>query len=161
GSEFVVRLPLPPKYVADSLAPAQNDRPVQSATTRRILVVDDNRDAAESLATLLRMLGNSVRLAHDGPGALVLAKDFRPDVVLLDIGLPGMSGYDVCRKLRQQTGSQDVLYIAQTGWGQEEDRRRSREAGFDYHLVKPVDFGALEELLASRRPASSNSEHTP
>ena len=114
---------------------------------RRILVVDDNVDAAESLALLLQMAGHQSRTAHDGPGPIAATDAFRPEVVLLDIGLPGMDGYEVARLLRERAGAEKLLLIAQTGYGQEEDRRRSRKAGFDAHLVKPVDPGALQVLL--------------
>jgi signal transduction histidine kinase/DNA-binding response OmpR family regulator len=115
--------------------------------SHRVLIVDDNVDAADSLAMLLRLQGQDVQVAHDGPSALEMAAAYRPEIVFLDIGLPGMDGYEVCRQLRQQPGMDKVRLIALTGWGQEEDRRRSREAGFDEHLVKPVDPAALEELL--------------
>jgi CheY-like chemotaxis protein len=110
-------------------------------------VVDDNRDGAESLAALLRHFGNDVRTAHDGRLGLEVAAAYRPDVVLLDIGLPGMDGLEVCRRLRVRSGDQPLI-VALTGYGQEADRRRSREAGFDAHLVKPADLEALQELLA-------------
>ena len=115
---------------------------------RRILVVDDNRDAADSLAMLLRMMGNEVHTAHDGLEAVGAAAAFQPDVVLLDIGLPKLNGYEAARRIREQAGGSDMVLIALTGWGQEEDRRRSKEAGFDHHLTKPVEFAALQKLLA-------------
>lgn len=114
----------------------------------RILVVDDNEDAADSLATLLALKGHEVRTTYDGAGALETAATFRPDVVLLDIGLPGMSGHEVARRLREQAQLGHVVLIAVTGWGQDEDRRRSQEAGFDHHLVKPVHPEELDRLLA-------------
>jgi CheY-like chemotaxis protein len=114
----------------------------------RILVVDDSRDEAESLAMLLNLMGSDVRVAHDGPAALEAMSSYQPAVVLLDIGMPGMDGYEVARRARRQPGLKDVTLIALTGWGQEEDRRRCREAGFDHHLVKPVDLEALQALLA-------------
>ena len=109
--------------------------------------MDDNRDAATSLAMLLRMLGNDVQTANDGPTALKLLESFHPQVVLMDLGMPGMSGFDVARQARAIPHCQDAVFIALTGWGQDEDRRRSRDAGFDHHLLKPVNFGALEVLL--------------
>ena len=115
---------------------------------RRILVVDDNQDAAESLAMLLRMGGHEVMVAHDGHQALAIAAIERPGVVLLDIGLPGMDGYEVCRRVRQQ-GLADAQIIAMTGYGQDRDRERSREAGFDTHTVKPVEIQELMQLLAA------------
>ena len=99
------------------------------------------------MARLLKLLGHDVRVAHDGPEALEAAREHRPEVVLLDIGLPGMDGYEVAARLRQEECCQDAVIIAVSGYGQEEDRRRSREAGFDHHLVKPVDFDALIVLL--------------
>jgi len=117
-------------------------------TPRRILVVDDNVDNAESIRLLFQLAGHQVRTAYNGHDALAAACAFRPEVVLLDIGLPGMDGYEVARRLREAAGGKKMLLIAQTGYGQEEDRRRSREAGFYAHLVKPVDPGALKALLA-------------
>lgn len=118
-------------------------RPASSASTR-VLVVDDNEDAADSLATLLDVMGYEVRVAYDGPEAIVAADAFHPEVGLLDIGLPRLSGYDIARHIRSTRG-EDVLLVAITGWGQEEDRRRAREAGFDHHFTKPAD---LERLMA-------------
>ena len=118
----------------------------------RVLVVDDNRDSAETVALLLELAGHQTRMAHDGQEALDMATTFRPDVVLLDIGLPKMSGYDVCRRLREQPWSSDALIIAMTGWGQTDDLRRSAHAGFDHHCVKPVDHDALTALILQARP---------
>jgi CheY-like chemotaxis protein len=118
-------------------------------------VVDDNVDAAESLALLLRMMGQVVRTVHDGVSALEAAESFPPDVVLLDIGLPRMDGYEVARQLRQR-GPADALLVAVTGYGQDADLTRSREAGFDRHLVKPVDPGTLAELFSSFRRADGD-----
>jgi CheY-like chemotaxis protein len=117
---------------------------------RRILVVDDNVDAAESFASLLRLMDNDVRTAADGPAALRIAAEYRPDLVLLDIALPGMNGYDVARALRRELGDGRTLIVAVTGYGGQQDKRRSAEAGFDAHLVKPTDIGTLEEFVASR-----------
>ena len=114
----------------------------------RILVVDDNKDSADSLGMLLRLKGNDIRTAHDGLEAVEVAETFRPELVLLDIGLPKLNGYDVARRIRQQPWGRDVILVALTGWGQDEDRRRSQEAGFNFHIVKPVELAALEELLA-------------
>ena len=126
--------------------------PATQAVRRRILLVDDLVEVAEDMASLLReAFGHEVRTAHDGPSALQLAAEYRPELVLLDIGLPGMNGYELARRLRQQPGLGDVVLVALTGWGQEEDQRRSREAGFDAHLVKPVERSALTALLASAR----------
>lgn len=116
---------------------------------RRILVVDDNRDSASTLAILLRLMGNVTQTANDGLEAVELASEFRPDVVLLDIGLPKLDGYEACRRIRQQPGGADIVVVAVTGWDQDEDRVRTSEAGFDHHLVKPVDQATLAEILAS------------
>jgi two-component system CheB/CheR fusion protein len=148
GSEFVVRLPVAaePDVTDRSSRPAAPEPP-----RRRILVVDDNQDVAQSLAMLLEMLGHELGVAHDGPGALETAERMRPEVVLMDISLPGMDGYEVARRMRQLPASDGALLVALTGWAQEDDRRRSAEAGFDKHLVKPVDLTTLQELLASVR----------
>jgi|SRR5690349_7767395 CheY-like chemotaxis protein len=122
-----------------------------AAPPRRVLVVDDNADAAESLGMLLEVRGNEVRIAYDGLEALEAAGAFRPEIVLLDIGMPKMSGYEVARRLRAARGD-SVMIVAITGWGQEEDRRRAREAGFDHHFTKPVDYEALLELIESEAP---------
>jgi PAS domain S-box-containing protein len=145
GSEFVVRLPV---VLA---GPARDEGPAGGAgesSRRRILVVDDNRDSAMSLALMLQLMGNEVRTAHDGLEAVQAAEVFRPDVGLLDIGLPRLNGYDAARRIRSQPWGRDVVLIAVTGWGQEDDRRRSKEAGFNFHMVKPVEPAALEKLLA-------------
>src|SRR3954447_8438721 len=112
----------------------------------KVLVVDDNEDAANSLATLLEVMGYEVRTAYDGPEAIEAADAFNPAVALLDIGLPRLSGYDIARHVRERRGN-DVLLVAITGWGQDDDRRRAREAGFDHHFTKPADFGVLLELI--------------
>ena len=145
GSEFVVRLPVALSPALNK--PADEANPVRSTARLRILVADDNLDAADSLAMLLTLEGSETRTAHDGLAALEVAATFRPDVMLLDIGMPKLNGYEVCRRIRQQAWGKDIVVIALTGWGQEEDKRRSLEAGVDYHLVKPVDFAALEKLL--------------
>ena len=113
---------------------------------RRVLVVDDNADAADSLAMLLEVRGDAVRVAYDGEEALAAEADFVPEVVLLDIGMPKLSGYEVARRIREIRGA-GVLIVAITGWGQDEDRQRSREAGFDHHFTKPVDYAALLEVI--------------
>jgi two-component system, chemotaxis family, CheB/CheR fusion protein len=149
GSEFELRLPLADGAVGPTAHPPAVE-PRQSVP-RRILVVDDNRDVAESLAAILQMDGHEVRVAHDGHDAVALAAAWRPEVTLLDIGLPGMSGHDVARRIREQPEGPHMLLIALTGLGQEEDRRRSAEAGIDAHLVKPVSSAQIEALLAGRR----------
>jgi PAS domain S-box-containing protein len=146
GSEFVVCLPvlLEPIHSKATEAPA-----VPGVThARRILVVDDNRDSASSLAMLLKLTGHDTAMAHDGEEAVERAEVYQPNVILLDLGLPKRNGYDACRIIRQQPWGRDILMIALTGWGQEEDRRKSKEAGFDGHLVKPVSFDALVKLLS-------------
>jgi len=134
--------------VNDTLQPMTSTSTPQAAPAqRRILVVDDNADAAESLAMLLQLDGHATRVAHDGEAALVAAREFQPDTVFLDIGLPGMNGYEVAQRLRASDRSTMQL-IALTGWGAEDDRRRAQAAGFDHHLVKPVDPAQLAPLLA-------------
>ena len=148
GSEFVVRLPLAAEQ-AGSKAPRAEDRPRSGFAPRRILVVDDNRDAAKSMSMLLKVLGSDVRVAFSGPEALQAMAEYQPAIVLLDIGMPGMDGYEVVQRIRAQGQFDDVVLIALTGWGQEDDRRRSQSAGFDHHLTKPADISALEALLVS------------
>jgi len=151
GSEFVLRLPImvePPQ----SPPPAPTVSKPTTTITRRILVVDDNQDSATSLAALLDLTGHKTHTAHDGLEAVEAAATFLPDVVLLDIGLPKLNGYDACRKIREQPSGKGIVLIALTGWGQDEDRRKSQAAGFDAHLVKPVDYDALMKLLAELRP---------
>jgi PAS domain S-box-containing protein len=149
GSEFVVRLPVAAAGpAAREPAPAADDGP-RPATARRILIVDDNKDSAESLAMLLGMMGHEVVSVYDGEQAVAAAEAARPDVVLLDLGMPKLNGYDTCRRIREQPWGQAMFFIALTGWGQEEDRRRTEAAGFDRHMVKPVDSAALMKVLAS------------
>jgi signal transduction histidine kinase/ActR/RegA family two-component response regulator len=150
GSEFVIRLPS--MESTRKLSQEQDETAAIPKQPHRILIVDDNEDGAQSLAMLLELQGNVVATAYDGQEAVKTVSEFHPDVVLLDIGLPTMSGYDTARLMREHPDSRDALIIALTGWGQEEHRRRSREAGFDHHLVKPVDMHVLEGLLASSRP---------
>ncbi|MEX1034104.1 MAG: PAS domain S-box protein [Cellvibrionaceae bacterium] len=145
GSEFVVRLPA---AVPDSAGTTTEEAPSsKTAWRRRVLVVDDNRDAATSMATMLELMGNDIKIAHDGQEAVETAAEFRPELILLDIGMPRLNGYQAARKIRQQDWGRDVTLVALTGWGQAEDRKRSREAGFDLHLVKPVDVADLRKLL--------------
>jgi CheY-like chemotaxis protein len=127
------------------------------AQSRRILIVDDSEDGAESLAMLLQFEGHQTEKAHDGFEAIAAAERFRPDAVLLDIGLPRMNGYEACRRIRQEPWGKDLLLVALTGWGMEEDRTRSREAGFDAHLVKPIDYDDLLQLLSARPDAGTAS----
>ncbi len=153
GSEFVVRLPAQTSELpAASPAPAPTES-AEPGESRRVLVADDNRDAAESLAMFLKLSGHVVHTAYDGAEAIDAAETFRPQVVLLDIGMPKMNGYEVCRRIRNRDWGKNVLIIAQTGWGQEEDKVRTRDAGFDDHLVKPVDPTSVIKLLARGRSA--------
>ena len=147
GSEFVVRLPLliPPQH--EPLPKYYGPR-AAALSGWRILIVDDNKDSAYSLGMLLRLKQNEIRTAHDGLEAVEVAEAFHPELVLLDIGLPKLHGYDVARRIRQQPWSRDVTLVALTGWGRDEDRLRSQEAGFNFHIVKPVELAALEKLLA-------------
>jgi PAS domain S-box-containing protein len=150
GSEFVVSLPVdlstaPPKKTqrpATEIA-----RPIDAVL--RVLIVDDNEDAATALEMLLEEAGHSVRAAHTGPAGLAAALEFLPDVMLLDIGLPELDGFEVAKRIRQQAALHNVVLVAMTGYGREKERQRSREAGFDYHLVKPADFGTLEHILTA------------
>ncbi|MBA3351672.1 MAG: PAS domain S-box protein [Blastocatellia bacterium] len=154
GSEFIVRLPiLDESYAAETSQEPANDN-ATAVLKRRVLVVDDNVDSAESLAMLMKLAGNEVEMAHDGLEAVRLALEFRPDVVLLDIGLPKLNGYEAGRKIREQPSGSEIILIALTGWGQEEDRRKSKEAGFNAHIVKPVDHPELNKLLESLLPSA-------
>jgi signal transduction histidine kinase len=148
GSEFVVQLPLEGRAASKERVLHQGRSLSALASSHRILLVDDNVDGAASLAMLLRELGHEVRVAHNGPAALEAVGDFEPEVVLLDIGLPGMDGYEVARRLRRQPALKDLLLVALTGYGQDEDRRRSHEAGFNLHLVKPLDLDVLPGIFA-------------
>ena len=151
GSEFRVHLPIASSSEGQAIAPAP--APVAHAG-QRILIVDDNRDAADALASLFELEGDEVHVAHDGESALEAADALRPDVVMLDIGLPGLNGYEVASRLRAEPWGRTMLLVALTGWGNPEDRSRSHEAGFDHHLVKPVEIATLTELLA-RHAAST------
>jgi PAS domain S-box-containing protein len=156
GCEFFVRLPL---AAADhrAEAPAARMQPALPLRLRRVLVVDDNTDAADSLGMLLQFLGAEVMVVHDGKAALEAMKPFQPAVVLLDLGMPGMSGLEVARRMREDPACRETTLVALTGWGQREDRRRTDEAGFDYHLVKPADMSALQSILSLREAGESRS----
>jgi CheY-like chemotaxis protein len=148
GSEFVVRLPaLAVESPSRQTEAGGGRRPASGLAHQRVLVVDDNVDAADSLVMLLRLAGQEVRVAYDGATAVLIAQAFRPQVVFLDLGMPGMDGYDVARQLREDPELKRAVLVAMTGWGQEEDRRRSLQAGFDYHLVKPAELKELEQVL--------------
>jgi two-component system CheB/CheR fusion protein len=146
GTEFTLSLPLVEGAVEE--APRGGAGAARPLVARRVLVVDDNADAALTLEMLLRSLGHETHVAHDGMAALEAARHFRPDVVLLDIGMPGLDGYEVARRLRAMQGERRPRIVAVTGWGTEADRRRSQEAGFDLHLVKPLDADELAQVLA-------------
>jgi CheY-like chemotaxis protein/two-component sensor histidine kinase len=162
GSEFIVRLPLmASRCDAVSDRAAVQPAPPACPSGHRLLVVDDNQDAALSLAMLLRLQGHEVCVAHDGASALAIAATFLPDAVFLDLGMPGMDGYEVARRLRRQPGLERVVLAALTGWGQQEDRRRTAEAGFDHHLVKPPEEESLEGLLKALRAPSRDSASRP
>jgi signal transduction histidine kinase len=152
GSEFVIRLPLSIERTAEDEPEEQEAKPepppARAVTQRRILVADDNEDARESLATLLSLNGHEVFRAEDGSDAWLTAERHRPDVALLDIGMPRANGYEVARRIRSEPWGRNMVLVALTGWGQDSDRRRSHEAGFDSHLTKPVDPRVLDELLA-------------
>ena len=155
GSEFVVRLPaVSPPAAQSSSPPTETAQP--TGPSLRVLVVDDNVDTVTTLAMLVTESGHDVRTAYDGTTVLEAALDYRPNVVLLDIGLPGLNGFEVARQLRQQPALQSTVLVAMTGYGAESDLQRSFAAGFDHHLVKPGDFGKLLQILAtaSELPAS-------
>jgi CheY-like chemotaxis protein len=152
GSEFIVHLP--GLRVTAGGSPDSEGGPEQSdpaASVRRVLVADDNRDGAESLAMLIESSGHEVFVAHTGVDALQMAAQQRPHVAILDIGMPGMDGYEVARQIRSQSWGTQMMLIALTGWGQEDDKRRAQQAGFDHHLTKPVDPAVLDDLLAVAR----------
>jgi CheY-like chemotaxis protein len=148
----VIRLPLAPSAESTPSRPRKDEAMRARSEPLRILVADDNQDSAESLALLLQMMGHEVRTELDGARAVETAQVFQPQVVLLDLGMPQLNGYEAARRIRALPGGDDVVLIAQTGWSQPEDRRRSQEAGFDHHVVKPIPSGSLEKLLTPRRP---------
>jgi signal transduction histidine kinase len=148
GSHFMVRLPLVAMEVAAVPEQSRDGANLVAAGTLRILVADDNRDAAETLGVLLEVLGHEVRRVHDGEAAVVEAAAFDPQLVLLDIGMPKLNGYDTCRQIRAQAGGGGRTLVAVTGWGQPQDVQKAREAGFDRHMVKPMDVNTLLELIA-------------
>jgi two-component system, chemotaxis family, CheB/CheR fusion protein len=159
GTEFIVRLPLLSAVAAPAPLPAAA-KPTRTPR-RRVLIVDDNEDGAESLAMLLEFDGHETHQAHDGISAIDAAERLRPDVVLLDIGLPRLNGYEVCSRLRQTPWGKRLTIVALTGWGQEEDRDRSTDSGFDAHLVKPVDHDQLLQLIASAPPVPPVNASAP
>ena len=170
GSEFMVRLPIwkaeevmaadpPPVVSSPSVEPRPNMSPAPRG--RKVLVVDDNVTSAHSLELLLTLEGHEVQVVHDGPSVLHAVNHHHHEIVLMDIGLPGMSGYDVARQLRQQPELGDLFIVAVTGYAEDEARRLSREAGFDHHLVKPVDPDAILALLASLEWSEQPDPSTP
>ena len=154
GSEFVVRLPLAKEGAATAKPAAGEASAAPAPKSHRILVVDDNADAAATLALLLSLLGHETRTANDGIAALEMVDEFHPDVALLDIGMPKLNGYDTARRLRQDSWGREMLLVALSGWAQDADRLKSSKAGFDIHLVKPVDIAEIQRLLARRRDSS-------
>jgi CheY-like chemotaxis protein len=149
GSQFTIRLPI----IVDAAKAEESLSDVtgvenSSRVSHRILVVDDNRDLTDTLGMMLRFSGNSIRTAHDGEAAVAAAEEFNPDIIILDLGLPKLNGYEACRRIRRQPGGKQRIIVAVTGWGREEDRRRTKDAGFDQHWVKPVNPAALTKLLA-------------
>jgi CheY-like chemotaxis protein len=152
GSVFTVRLPEAAASPAAEAAPPEEPPKIAAC---RILVVDDNRDAAQLLGMTLKVLGNEVATAHDGLEAVQAAEKLRPDVVLMDIGMPRLNGYEAARRIRQTDWGRGLTLVALTGWGQAEDREKTKDAGFDLHLVKPVEPGALRALLADLHSATA------
>ncbi len=152
GSEFIIRLPAVAAPLNQQPQVNKGRQLVEKQTRHRILVVDDNVDAAKTMSMMLKIMGNEIRTAHDGLQGIERAEEFRPDMILLDIGMPKLNGYETCRRIREQPWGGRIFIVALTGWGQEEDKRRSHEAGFDYHLVKPVEPATLESLLANLDP---------
>jgi CheY-like chemotaxis protein len=151
GSEFVVSLPI--ARDGQQRPQPQSSEEVAQGPSRRVLIVDDNPDSAASLGILLKITGHETQIAYDGLEAVAAAERFAPEIVLLDIGLPKLNGYEACRRIRQEPWGREMTLVALTGWGQEGDLNRSREAGFDYHLVKPVDFAKLTKVLAEGKNA--------
>jgi CheY-like chemotaxis protein len=149
GSEFTVKLPMVLARSGSHVDETADKRVYR----RRVLIVDDNRDAADSLAMLLASLGADVQVAHDGAAALRICADWRPEVVFLDLGMPGMDGFEVVRRLRAEPALQGTRVVALTGWSQDEDKRRTSAEGFDGHLVKPVDLSQLHAVLVGLEPS--------
>ncbi len=156
GSEFIVQLPVAEAPVQDKEAPADIlQASTQPGTSLRVLIVDDNEASAKTLGWMMELLGHEAQISHDGQEAIGMARSSPPDIVLLDIGLPGMNGYEICKLLRQEPGLENTTFIAQTGWGQSEHRQRSQEAGFHHHLVKPIDLATLQDLMSKHNSLST------
>jgi CheY-like chemotaxis protein len=151
GSEFILRIPLePPSRAPTAVASTRDERALAARpAARRVLVVDDNIDAADSLKLLLRFQGHDVKTAHDGLAGVEAAADFRPDIVFLDLGMPRLNGLDAARRIREAPWGRAMILVALTGWGQAEDLERARVAGFNHHLVKPIDAASLERILGA------------
>jgi CheY-like chemotaxis protein len=149
GAEFIVRLPLSADAPVAAAMRAGTPIVERAAVPARILVADDNRDAATSLATLLQLDGHETCVANDGMQAFATAESFRPHVALLDIGMPKLNGYEVAQRIRGAPWGKVMTLVALTGWGQVEDKRRAKEAGFDHHFTKPLDFDVLGAFLSS------------
>jgi CheY-like chemotaxis protein len=151
GTEFVIRLPLVSVQSTLGTTMAESRTPPR-VDPRRILVADDNNDAAEAMAVLLQLAGHDVRTANDGIEALAVAETFEPQIVLLDLGMPRMDGYEAARRMRRQAWGRNATLVALTGWGQQQDRQRTSDAGFDAHLVKPAtEFDLLQAIASGRR----------
>jgi CheY-like chemotaxis protein len=158
GSTFIVRLPALQSTEAVE-APARASVP--SRISRRVLIIDDNEDAVTMLAAFVATLGCEVQTAFGGEQGLKRATPFQPDVILLDVGMPGMDGYETCRRLREVSAGRSAYIVALTGWGQDEDRARALESGFDAHVTKPADPRILEDLLLEKKAASTRSPAVP
>ena len=158
GSSFIVRLSA--KAEGEIHPPAEATRAIATSHAQglKILVADDNMDSATSLRMLLEIMGNEVVVAHDGVEAVQIAESFDPDILILDIGMPKMNGYEACRRIRQMPGGASRVLVACTGWGQEDDRRLATEAGFDHHLVKPAELTALARILAASRASRAGDD---
>jgi CheY-like chemotaxis protein len=152
GSEFIVRLPIRHETKPRPSPAARN---AAELAGHRVLVVDDNRSAAKMIFKMMQIFGNEARMAHSGEDALSVAKEFRPDIILLDIGMPGMDGCEVARRIRRQPWGKDVTLVVVTGWGQEQDKRKTKTAGFNHHLVKPAHRTDLEAILTASRRVES------
>jgi CheY-like chemotaxis protein/two-component sensor histidine kinase len=159
GSEFIFKIPLAESISENVQVPAVPSVAVQAGISRRILIVDDNIDAAESLSLLLKSLGHNTCVAYDGAGALKMASEFRPEIILLDLGMPGLDGYETARRLRTLNRGRIFQIIAVSGWGQEADRQKTREAGFDLHLVKPVNIDDLVQAVSREEKGSKRTLH--
>lgn len=157
GCEFIVHLPVAESTVSDFSPSSENREHANSKLQRRVLVVDDNCDSAESMSMMLKLSGHEVAVAHDGLEAIEVAREFRPDVAFLDLGMPRLNGYEAARSIREQPWGRQILLVALTGWGQEEDKRRTKEAGFDAHIVKPIDPDEVEELIIGCARPGPNS----